>query len=336
MDRKNYDAKVIAVFDHIGSFFVDTFYNSLYLKAHEIVKSGRSGKDSSITDAYRSNVINYMNGIVNRSDLYMVVVKKLHEYYQRSSGFGAVVFSEFEDKVLSQFIPAEYYRDFTEKHKDKTLHEIVIKTVNEFGEVILRKDMLKRVIDDHMNKTNVQLLQDRMMDIFITQREEYYGKFVQEINRNIGNDKVSKKTMDMLKSAFVEEKRKRCEIESEKERAISMISQLVAKINQLEEEIKKLQHNEEALKAQIAKPVEIIVNEPKRRGRPKKTPVIHVSESDDSADDAEEVHRKQRELLAQKHAANTRPSTEVIVSEQKPDPPTESTIQVIPDDDPWA
>src|SRR5271169_5796594 len=96
MDKRNYDRQVIGLFDTLGCFFVDIFYNDLYLKAKGSVKEGKFG---SVTDAYRANILNYMNGIKLR-ELYTGVVKKLHEYYQRVTGFSSLVFVDFEDKVL--------------------------------------------------------------------------------------------------------------------------------------------------------------------------------------------------------------------------------------------
>lgn len=236
MNRKDYDAKVIGVFDTIGSYFVDVFYNNHYLLAKDTVKQGRA---NSITDAYRENILNYMNGIATRDDLYKKVVYQLHAFYQRHSGFNSILISDFQDKVLGQFIPQEYYRDFTEKHKDKTLREIIIRTANEFGEMVVGKDILRRIIDDHMSRANIITLQDRVCEIFMLQREDYYARFANEISQRNGGDKVNKKVIDKLKQAFVDEKKKRIELEADRERALHIVKQLMKKIQQLESSVKK-------------------------------------------------------------------------------------------------
>lgn len=334
MDKRNLDQRVLAVFDHVGTFFVDIFYNSLYRQAEGVVLAGRA---ASITDAYRSMVINYMNGITQREDLYMKVVRQLHECYQKSSGFSAMVFSEFEDKVISCFIPPEYYRDFTGRHKDKTLHEVVVKSANDMGEFILRKDILRRVIDDRRNEANIPLFQDKMLDIFVTQREDYYARFVEQINKNNGNDKVSKKVLDKLKEAFVEEKKKCCELESERDRAVSMISQLVAKISQLENEIKTLR--EQKQRAETPKPTQSLntfdimgdlTNDSqtiRKRGRPKKAPVKEapkpiVESEESSSEDEQDESSKRREMLMKKIAE--RKNQQSILSPQGGESESES------------
>lgn len=355
MERKNYDGKMIGIFDTIGSFFVDVFYNNHYLFSRDLVKSGRA---SSLTDAYKGTVANYMSGIASRKDLYMTVVKSLHEYYQKSSGFGVIIFPEFEDKLLSQFIPNEYYRDFTEKHKDNTLHEIIVKTVNEFGEVILSRDVLKRIIDDHPNLANVSYLQDRIVDIFITQREDYYAKFIREISKNNGNNKVSKELLDKLKQAFVSEKKKRCDIENDRDRAIEMISQLVKKIKELETENTALNQKLKNLydmrsQNQQYVPVETVYNmqsQPLQQqqsqqqntiaaelirdstkfigARSQPAPVQLVDDSldeSDDEDDSEEIYRKQREILAARRGSLRSKLPEVSLDEPTPVQPDTDT-----------
>jgi hypothetical protein len=233
MNRNKFDKQTITVFDVIGSFFVDVFYNNHYIFAKNLVDSGRA---ESITDAYRSTIVNYMSGVASRKDLYMSVVKSLHEYYQKTSGFSSVVFSDFEDKFISLFIPPEYYRDFTEKRKDSTLHEIIVKSVNEFGSVILQPKLIRNVIDDHRNTINVTHLQDIILDIFIIQREEYYSKFAREIskkNTRSPNDVI----LEKIKQKLVEETRKRIEAEANLGRAMSIIPQLVANIDKLKADL---------------------------------------------------------------------------------------------------
>lgn len=317
MYRKNYSDKVVAIFDQIGSFFVDTYYNNLYIIARDLV---HVGKAASITDAYQANVINYMRGIPKK-ELYTSVVHKLHEYYQHT--YGIVVFSDLEDRILNQFIPPEYYKDFSNSHKEKTLHEIIVKTANELGEIVLRKDMLKKIIDDHFNTANVQYLQDRMMDALISQREDYYSKFAQEINKSNGNNKVDKKTFDRLKDAFVGEKKLRCKAEEDRDRAVSMLSQLVAKIAKLENEVRDLKGKlEEPARDNL---MSGLVEEQKptviaRRGRPRKTkepdrlpsPVEeHTESSGSDGDDPDVIYAKQRELLMRRRTG-AKPRDELV------------------------
>lgn len=231
-DRKNHDPKLISTFEIIGSYFVDVFYNSLYLKAKEQVISGNG---SSITDVYKNNILAYTNAIGTRRDLYYSAVKSLHEYFQANSAYTTIIFSDFEDKVLCQFIPLEYYSDFTDKHKDSTLHNIIIRSVGDFAMATLEPSIFCKIIDDHMNRANVRYLQDKLVDIFILQREEYFTRFVQERTKH--TETVARPVVDKIKMALVLETKKRCTAENERDKAINMIQQLTNRIKQLESEL---------------------------------------------------------------------------------------------------
>ncbi len=235
MNRDSYDRATLRVFDIIGSFFVDTFYNGHYLLADQHVKGGRA---SSITDAYRSIVIGYMNGISSRPDLCNKAGRDLHNYHQKYTAVTS--FADFEDRLLSVFIPKDYYNDFDSATKDRTMHDILVRTANEFGAIIVSGKMLHRIIDDHMNKNNVTLLQDKMVDILITQRCDYYEKFASVISGKNTGDTVSKALLNKLKDAFVAEKKAGCKAQSDLERAIAIIRQLVAKTNEQSDEIARL------------------------------------------------------------------------------------------------
>ncbi len=299
MSKRDYDPKVISIFEIVGSYYVDVFYNSLYLKARDSVKGGQS---TSITDAYRTNVINYMVGIAKRKDLYMGVVKKMHKYFQRLLSFRTIIFSDFEDKILSQFIPNEYYKDFTENHKDSTLHEIVIKSVNAFGEVILKHDMIKRIIDDHLNRENITILQNGIVEIFILQREEYFSKFAREISKANGNIKESKKLLDNLKAALLKETQKRCNAESDRDRAINIISQLTQTVNSLKEKLRepRLQPVPTIPLAVLPKFENTIHSTPERVPAIANPPQFPEMESDSESDDMVDVYEKQQQELMQK------------------------------------
>ena len=62
MNRENYNRKTLCVFDNIGSFFVDTFYNGHYIFSRELV---RNNSAESITEAYRNTLLNY-NSAINK------------------------------------------------------------------------------------------------------------------------------------------------------------------------------------------------------------------------------------------------------------------------------
>ena len=250
--KKQYDRKVLATFDLIGCYFIDLFYNDLFLKAkHQFTTGGAK----SLTDVYRSHIVWYMRGIAEKPRNYIEIMKKLLEYYNRETNTVTATLAELENKILSQFIPPEYYQDFNNADKEQTLHCIIIRAINQLGEVVLEAQMLGRIIDDHLNPANVQLLQERMTDIFISQREEYYSKFVNEISKNNGNSTVSRDQFKKLKAAYAEEMKKRVAAETDRDKAVQLLQAALGKISELEAEMKELKERKIATPQRIYSPV---------------------------------------------------------------------------------
>lgn len=94
--------------------------------------------------------------------------------------------------------------------------------------------MLPRIIDDHLNKNNVSMLQDHIIDIFILQRESYYSRFAQEISKANSPGMIDAVTLDRLKKAWVAEKQSNVKLAADNTLAINMIKRLVSRVQELE------------------------------------------------------------------------------------------------------
>lgn len=335
MNRVNLDSRTIGIFDTIGSYFIDQFYNAHYIMAKELVSQGRA---QSITDTYRANVINYMRGI-SRNDLYLNVIKKLHQYYQKAADFGSVLFHDFENKVLEQFIPPEYYKHFDERQKDTTLKVIITKCVQDLGEFVITPPTLKRIIDDHMNKHNIVILQDKVIDNFIIQRENYYADFADKINES--KKTVNKKVLDQLKEEYVNEKRRSCSLEDDRSRAIEIIRQLTQKLTNYEAEIASLKNQISELRSPPA-PIKPTthhttsarpddVRKPTATPRKNDPPTRPADSSDSDSEDDEKQHQKQRdEMLRRAEANKSEKTNENLEPKENTDPDLSGLM-----DDPW-
>lgn len=293
MNRSNYSPKVLSVFDTIGSFFIDVVYNSLYLKAKDAVREGTA---KSITDAYRANVMNYMRGI-QKEHLYKTVVKNLFKYYQDINSYGTIVFADFENKVVSCFIPPEYYSDFSDRIKDQSLQEIIIKTVNQLGELVLSREVLKRIIDSHQDVSNIGYLQDKIVDIFIIQREDYYASFAAQLNKKNTKQTVDVGVVKKLKEHTKEEIRRRCKAEDDLARALSMLAQVLRNINELQVTCNKQREQLERL-SRVETP--IVVERVERQDIPtiiKDKPIVESASDDETSEDEELQRKKHQEML---------------------------------------
>lgn len=242
MKHAGYDRKVLITFDIVGSYFIDFFYNDLFLKAKEL---HRVGKSKSITDAYRNCIVWYMKGIADTPKTYIDVMKKLsayylREYYKNAAQATIATLPEFENRILSQFVPPEYFADFTSADKENVLHEIIIRAVNSLGEIVLGTEMLGRIIDDHLNGLNIQSLQEQMVNVLVDLREGYYSKFVSDVSKSNGNKTVSIDQFKKLKAAYAAEVSTRVNLETERDKVIHLLNAALQKINSLEGELATL------------------------------------------------------------------------------------------------
>ena len=227
MNRENYDKTFISTADIISAYFTDIFYNDLYLKARERVKAGSS---NSITDAYKSNIVAYMYGINDRN-MYMKVILNLHEYYRVKTAFNSIIFSDFEDRILTQFIPMEYFHDFTSDDKDTTLFAITKNTVQTACDKVLSASQLRLIIDQR-NQSGVIMLQNEIVGALMLMREEYHASFARKLGQK--PQSVSVEVMQKLKKALVEETKRRCKAEQDRDKAIGIVYQLMEKIKTLQ------------------------------------------------------------------------------------------------------
>jgi len=229
MNRNNYDRGTIAIFDAIGTHFVDMIYNNHYLVAGDHHREGRS---ETFTGAYVTLLRHYSNG-VRQGDCYRQVVKNLHMYCQKSMVGTAMVFLDFEDRVLSQIIPSDYFNDLTSDEKDDTLHNVIITCVSELCVIATTMPMLGRIVDDHRNLDNVKILQENAIDILLTIREEYYGKFARKLSRKGLDNMIDRDLFEKLKMEYVKEKKLKIQANQDLERSRSIIRQLVGKCKEL-------------------------------------------------------------------------------------------------------
>lgn len=264
--------ETLMIFDIIGSYFIDVFYNRQYLLAVSQSKI----TDNTITDIYRNNLVAYIQGITVNENNFKQTALDLHSYSLKS-GMTMTLFTEFQDKLLSKFIPPEYYPSFTNIIKDETLRAILIYSATELLHYILNSNTFKKIIDNHRDEHNVSMLQDHMVVILSRKREEYYNKFAAQICAK--KDTVDTQLMQNLKRAYIEEKKLSFDLRSELASAVNIIN----KLNELIAEQKEIINKYELERVQwvnstpIVEPIPI-KNEP---------PIVDAPKIEDNTQDAD-------------------------------------------------
>jgi len=175
-NRDSYSRETISKFDILGSYFVNTFYNVLYTRAKQHRASSKNHE--TLTFHYKellekfSDVMGSSNGVTNPCKK---VMKDLYEYYIDKTRFKSYTYSDFLNKITSEFLPVEFVVHISNQQKQKVFEECIVNAITSFEQKIRRK-YIKNIIDDHKNTENIQLLRDIFIDCLIFQREEFYNK----------------------------------------------------------------------------------------------------------------------------------------------------------------
>lgn len=237
-ELQKYPKKVIWVYDVIGSYFVDQFYNHLYIMAK---KAAEIGHTPNITDGYRANVLRYHHGICSNVSYYKQAVTGLHEYYQTYAGQGITTIADFEDQILTQFIPEEFYDSFTDADRNTALREIIVCIATTLCESVISRDILPKIIDNHSNTSNVTQLQQLVVSALCTRRDDYFVKFAKQVTRAAGgHNNVDIDTFNALKTEFINEKRARCDAESTAKKLQQMLTAAIGRIKSQSAELDEI------------------------------------------------------------------------------------------------
>ena len=193
----NYDKTLISVLEILGSHFVDTFFNHVWVSARTHLKAG-----TSITDEYTKRVQAYITGVKNDERCYRDVVMNLHKYFQATTRYTTLSFPDFVERIVVQFIPEEYYDLLKSSEKDETLSSILADLVSGMGVYVTSPDMLRRIIDEHDEQPGVtiRMIQDQGVTILLQKRGEIHNKFLKRVGQT--KETVSIEMVDSLKQVI--------------------------------------------------------------------------------------------------------------------------------------
>jgi hypothetical protein len=189
-NRSNYSKKTIDIFEIITAYFVDIYYNHLYIEAK---KFKNDGKIATITEGYKHTLNAFIQGIENIKH-YKKTLVSIHVFFVEHGGYTSLSFTDCIDKITNEFIPKDYLSVVTKQQKITILKKVICQSNRVFVEKIVRK-FLRMIIDDHVESDNIRVLQDDFVDLLILERENIYHMFI---------DKHAKKSTQKLSSGVVE------------------------------------------------------------------------------------------------------------------------------------
>ena len=196
LDKANYSKKTLDTYEIIAAYFVDIYYNHLYLEAK---KMRTDGSVTSITEGYKHTLNAYLQGIENNK-VYKKTLMGIQSLFIEC-GFSTMTFSQCIDRMAYEFVPIDYYSNITNTQKTYVLNMVILQSNKKFIEKTVRK-FLSMIIDKHGETDNIRILQDEFIDILIIEREGMYYKFISK------NNAEGRSTDNMLVEAMQNEIKK--------------------------------------------------------------------------------------------------------------------------------
>jgi hypothetical protein len=185
-DKQNYSPKTLENFEIMSAYYVDIFYNHLYIEAKKLKATGNV---ASITEGYKHTLNAFLKGLDNPK-LYKKSIVGMHHYFI-SIGYASISFAKCIDRLTKEFIPLDYFASLTVTQKMGVLRMVLNQSLKMFIKKIV-DDHMAKIIDFHMEKDNVRILQDELIDCFILEREGMYQRFIAENTKTNKNETVNR------------------------------------------------------------------------------------------------------------------------------------------------
>lgn len=184
LDRHTYPARTISTYSVVGAYIVDIYYNHLYAEA---IKFKNSGKVATITEGYKHAIMAFISAIDSKSKTYKPqhytkLLTGINEYFTLYTSYSTLTISDCIDKITREFVPDDYYASLDKDQKRNILRGVLTNVIKEFTKSTAT-EFIYSIIDNHEETANIELLKDKVIDLFILERESLYQKF---LDSNVG------------------------------------------------------------------------------------------------------------------------------------------------------
>ena len=250
LDRHKYSSKTIENFEIISAYYIDIFYNHLYIEAKKLKING---KVASITEGYKHTLNAFLKSL-NNPKLYKKSIVGIHNYYI-TIGYASISFSKCVDKLTKEFVPSDYYNSLTVTQKMGVLRMVINQAMKIFIRKIVDEHMIK-IIDYHKEIDNVRILQDELIDCFILEREGMYQRFIAENTKTNKNETVNR----LLAEKMQQEIKRLIKEKYEQQKNILLLKKLLLQKNNNINKLKELLGNTQSENNSFKKDINLFKN----------------------------------------------------------------------------
>jgi hypothetical protein len=279
LDRHKYSPKTIENFEIISAYYIDIFYNHLYLEAKKLKING---KVASITEGYKHTLNAFLKSL-NNPKLYKKSIVGIHNYYI-TIGYASISFSKCVDKLTKEFVPSDYYNSLTVTQKMGVLRMVINQAMKVFIRKIVDEHMIK-IIDYHKEVDNVRILQDELIDCFILEREGMYQRFIAENTKTNKNETVNR----LLAEKMQQEIKRLIKEKYEQQKNILVLKKLLLQKNNNINKLKELLDNTQSENSSFKKDINLFktssFNKPSSTDKSENNDLIENSMFDEDANE---------------------------------------------------
>ena len=176
--RRDHDDRMITLYEIVGTYFVEIFYNSIYKVA---LRQVEDSKAHSVTEAYQNATHAYVTEIQHDSESYLKTMGMLHDYVRHHTEHSMSNYSTFVDRVVSTLVQAEFYRSMIPKDKDEIIASAVCDLVAALAVFSTKPENLPRIIDKRSGAdraSTVTMMQDFTVTTLLSVRDRFHSKFL--------------------------------------------------------------------------------------------------------------------------------------------------------------
>jgi len=289
-DRSSYSSRTLSIYQLVGAYLVDIYYNHLYVEASKLKNQGRV---PSITEGYKHATFAFVSALDNKTkdayksknnykaEHYNKLLAGINQYFMLWTSYSSLTLSECIDKIVKEFIPEDYYKALDKDQKRNILRLVIINVIREFTKVVI-VEYLNLIIDNHDEPANTDILKERLVDLFIVEREKMFHKFLESSGPD--SEKVDKKFAEKMRSEITklhEERNQMSKILQDQTKELDIrkeqLTKVLNKYRKLENNYKVLLAENQANKEKISE----LEQHVSKRSEKNNFNMIHESDEDD-------------------------------------------------------
>lgn len=289
------------IFEIIGVYFANCYWNNLYTLAQE---NWKEGKYKTIQDAYSAVIDKYSKAFRADNDSsdkkhYDRIIKDLYINY-REYLHSRDTLIEFIDRVSKFLLPYDYYKTLTPRDpkKDTIFRNILTKSVARFTIFLSRQEVEKVTTEgNRLDRTLMIEWKKKFVDIIIRERDEFCTLLMAQtagISLNQDDNLISKEICDRLREKIrdlMEEKAKLVKTVNDYAKYINVLKSVVQEkdklLAEMEEEMLEMAKQQKNKKIDEPKPIPVIPKIETHIKTPENKALTNLKEQEFSDEDIE-------------------------------------------------